>query len=55
MGENGANLPHIFAVIAETVMQETLETDSDVYKRLLNIVRQVQVIICLISSYPQTF
>ncbi|XP_076436016.1 importin-5-like isoform X1 [Babylonia areolata] len=42
LGENGANLPHAFSIIASTVMQETLETTSDVYQRLLNIVRQVQ-------------
>ena len=43
MGDSGANLPHIFAIIAEAVMQETLDAKSDVYMRLLNIVRQVQV------------
>ncbi|KAK7090444.1 importin-5-like [Littorina saxatilis] len=42
MGENGANLPHIFSIIAEAIMQEILESSSDVYMRLLNIVRQVQ-------------
>ena len=43
MGDSGANLPHVFAIIAEAVMQETLDSKSDVYMRLLNIVRQIQV------------
>ncbi|KAK7456557.1 hypothetical protein BaRGS_00039335 [Batillaria attramentaria] len=42
MGDNGANLPHVFSIIAEVVMQEVLEEKSEVYLRLLNIVRQVQ-------------
>jgi hypothetical protein len=43
MGENGANLPHVFSVIAETIMQEVLDAQCEVYVRLLNIIRQVQV------------
>lgn len=43
MGDNGATLPHVFSIIAETVMHEVLDEDSEVYHRLLNIVRQIQV------------
>lgn len=43
MGENGGNLPHVFSIIAEALMQEVVEEKSEVYHRLLGIVRQVQV------------
>lgn len=42
LGPNHANLPRIISIIAEAFYKEVLDTDSDVYRRMLNIVRQVQ-------------
>ena len=42
LGPNHANLPRIISIIAEAFSKEVLEPDSDVYRRMLNIVRQVQ-------------
>lgn len=42
LGPNHANLPHIISIIAEAFNKEVLEPDSDIYRRMLNIVRQVQ-------------
>nr|CAG4651581.1 EOG090X00U8 [Triops cancriformis] len=42
LGPNNSNLPRLIAVIAETFSRDVLETDHEVYTRLLNIVRQIQ-------------
>ena len=46
LGENNGNLPRIVFIIAETFVKEAISTDTDVAKRMINIVRQIQV-----SSY----
>ena len=42
LGPNHAYLPRVIAVIAEAFHREVLEPESEVYRRMLNIVRQVQ-------------
>ena len=42
LGPNHAYLPRVIAIIAEAFHREVLEQESDVYRRMLNIVRQVQ-------------
>lgn len=43
LGENNQNLPRIVAVIADAFNRESVSGKDDVSKRMLNIVRQVQV------------
>nr|CAG4640621.1 EOG090X00U8 [Eulimnadia texana] len=42
LGANHANLPRLIAIIAEAFYREVLDTDNEVYKRMANIVRQLQ-------------
>lgn len=42
LGPNHANLPRVISIIAEAFNKEVLEPESEVYRRMLNIVRQVQ-------------
>lgn len=42
LGPNHANLPRIVSIIAEAFNKEVLEPDAEVFRRMLNIVRQVQ-------------
>ena len=43
LGENNQNLPRIVYIIAESFVREAIATDADVSKRMINIVRQIQV------------
>ena len=43
LGENHQNLPRIVCIIAEAFHKEAVSSDDDVYTRMLNIVRQVEV------------
>ena len=42
LGPNHANLPRVIAIVAETFRREVLDPESEIYGRMLNIVRQVQ-------------
>ena len=42
LGPNHANLPRIISIIAEAFNKEVLDVESEIYRRLVNIVRQVQ-------------
>lgn len=42
LGPNHANLPRVISIIAEAFNKEVLDAESEVYQRMLNIVRQVQ-------------
>lgn len=40
LGANHANLPRILSIFAETFMKEAIETDTEVAKRMIEIVKQ---------------
>ena len=42
LGPNHVNLPRVISIIAEAFNKEVLDTDSEVFRRMVNIVRQVQ-------------
>ncbi len=42
LGPNHANLPRIISIIAEAFNKEVLDVESEVFRRMVNIVRQVQ-------------
>nr|CAG4643007.1 EOG090X00U8 [Ilyocryptus agilis] len=42
LGSNHANLPRVVSIIAEAFSKDMLDPESEVYRRMLNIVRQVQ-------------
>ncbi|KAI9554129.1 hypothetical protein GHT06_019401 [Daphnia sinensis] len=42
LGPNHSNLPRIIYIIAEAFNKEVLDAESEVYRRMVNIVRQVQ-------------
>lgn len=43
LGQDNANLPKIFLIIAEGVANESIKVEDDCSKRLANVIRQVQV------------
>ncbi|VDI32113.1 Hypothetical predicted protein [Mytilus galloprovincialis] len=43
LGENHVNLPRIVCIVAEAFTKEAVSSESNVYTRMLNIVRQVEV------------
>ena len=43
LGENNGNIPRIIAIFAEAFSVEALPATHEVYKRMVNITRQVQV------------
>ena len=43
LGENNGNLPRILGIIAEVFKREALQNSPEVSKRLVNIVKQIQV------------
>lgn len=43
LGESNSNLPRVMSILADCFKREVLDTDADVYKRMVNIVRQIQV------------
>lgn len=43
LGENNQNLPRILSIVGEVFHKESVEKDSDIYKRLLMIINQVKV------------
>ena len=51
LGADNANLPHIVAIIAEAFLKEALPSDNDVAKKLLLIVKQVQVCTSKVASF----
>ncbi|XP_064614966.1 importin-5-like isoform X2 [Liolophura sinensis] len=42
LGENNQNLPRILSIVGEVFFKESVEKDSDIYKRLLMIINQVK-------------
>ena len=43
LGENNQNLPRILHIIAEVFQRDALTNSAEVSKRLVNIVKQIQV------------
>ena len=43
LGQNNSNLPRIMSIIADCFKRETLDKEKEVGKRMVNIVRQIQV------------
>ena len=58
LGENNGNIPRIIAIFAEAFSVEALPATHEVYKRMVNITRQVQgnaqVFEACISGLTQT-
>ena len=49
LGENNANLPRVVAIIAEAVAVDVLPTESEERRRVIEIVKQIQVIVNIAS------
>ena len=49
LGENNANLPRVVAIIAEAVAVDVLPTESEERRRVIEIVKQIQVIVIIAS------
>ena len=47
LGENNANLPRVVAIIAEAVAVDVLPTESEERRRVIEIVKQIQVIVII--------
>ena len=43
LGDNNANLPRVVAIIAEAVAVDVLPTESEERRRVIEIVKQIQV------------
>ena len=43
VGQDNANIPRVVSIIAETLHRELLQEGTELYLRLLSIVKQVQV------------
>ncbi|CAG5136843.1 unnamed protein product [Candidula unifasciata] len=42
MGEHASNLPKVISIVGETLHRELIQEDTELYRRLVNIVKQVQ-------------
>ena len=50
LGANNQNLPRILAIIAETLVKEVFPSDNDVGKKLILVVKQLQVNVLSLSG-----